>query len=359
LRTHASRIAVGFLAVVLSAQAAGGLDAGKLQEIERLVTGLMAQRRIPGLSVAVAISNQLCWSKGYGMADLENSLPARASTVYRIASISKSITAVAVMQLAEKDRLNLDAPIREYVPAFPEKPWPVTCRQLLSHQGGVRHYRDASETGNTRHYWSLAEALPLFKDDPLLFAPGSRFSYSTYGYLLLGLAVESAGKKKFVTYLNQNVFKPAGMGHTRVDDVFDVIPNRTRGYRLTRAGEIQNCLMADSSYKIPGGGLASTVGDLVQFATAVNRGTLLKPDSVKKMFARQQTTTGRLTHYGLGWYIREMDGKTLVYHNGLQPGASTLLLLSPSAQAAVAVLANLENVDLLPLALQLIMVAAR
>jgi CubicO group peptidase (beta-lactamase class C family) len=358
MRFCASRIAIGFFALVVSARAAGGLDAGKVQEIDRLVAGLMAQRKVPGVSVAVATSNQLCWSKGFGMADLENSVPARASTVYRIASISKSITAVAVMQLVEKGRLNLEAPIRQYVPAFPEKPWPITCRQLLSQQSGVRHYRDASETGSTRHYWNLADALSLFKNDPLVFTPGSRFGYSSYGYLLLGLAVERASGKRFIPYLNENIFKPAGMGHTRADDVFEVIPNRARGYRRTRAGEIQNCVLMDSSYKIPGGGLLSTVGDLAQFATALNRGALVRTGSAKALFTRQRLTTGRLTNYGLGWYIRERDGMLLAYHNGAQPGASTILLLMPSSQVAVAMLANLENVDLLPAAVQIATIAA-
>ena len=143
------------------------------------------------------------------MADVENNVPAGAGTVYRLASISKPITATAVMQLVERGRVDLDAPVWKYVPAFPVKPWPVTVRQLLCHQSGVRHYR-GDEISSTRHYVDLTEPLKIFKDDPLLFEPGTRTSYTTYGYNLLGAVVEAASGMKFADYLEANIFRPAG-----------------------------------------------------------------------------------------------------------------------------------------------------
>ena len=152
-------------------------------------------QRIPGMSIAIATRDGSIWSNGYGMADLENFVPAKASTVYRTASIAKPITAVAAMQLVESGALNLDAPIDTYVPSFPKKQWPITTRQLLGHLGGIRGYKDGAETYLTKHYWSLSEASMVFAEDPLLHEPGSKYFYSTFGYVLAGLAVEAAGKQ--------------------------------------------------------------------------------------------------------------------------------------------------------------------
>src|SRR6266446_5369500 len=212
----------------------------------------MTSKKIPGLSVAVVSDNQLRWQRGYGMADLENSVPAKAATVYRIASVAKPITAVAVMQLVERGKLDLDAPIQKYVPTFPGKPWPITTRQLLGHLSGIRNYKQnefPNQYDNTRLYSSLTEALSIFKDDPLDFEPGTKYSYTTYGYTLLGTVIEGASGMSYVDYMRENVFKPAKMSHTQADNVFDIIPNRARGYGPKVYGkfdgELRNAALAD------------------------------------------------------------------------------------------------------------------
>ena len=137
----------------------------------------MSRLGIPGLSLAVAEAGQVRHEAGFGFADVENEVPARPETVYRLASVSKPMTAVAVMKLAQDGRLDLDAPVTRYCPEFPEKPWPVTSRQLLCHQGGVRWYRP-DEQPMTRRFTSLAEGLALFADDPLAFEPGTKVLYT-------------------------------------------------------------------------------------------------------------------------------------------------------------------------------------
>ncbi|MBI1788385.1 MAG: beta-lactamase family protein, partial [Acidobacteria bacterium] len=163
---------------------AADLPAEKTRQIQQAVATEMAKHSIPGVSVAMASSSGLAWTAGFGMADLENFVPVTPSTVIRLGSISKPITAVAVMQLVEQGRIELDAPIQRYVPSFPEKPWPVTVRQLLGHLGGVRHYSGLPEVDSTRHYTELAAAFHVFRDDPLLAEPGTKYSYTTYGFNL-------------------------------------------------------------------------------------------------------------------------------------------------------------------------------
>ena len=177
---------------------AAQLAPARQQEIEKLVSQEMARQNMPGISVAVAMGGELVWSAGYGLADLENFVPAKALTMYRLASVSKPITAVAAMQLSEAGKLDLDQSIRRYVPGFPVKPWTITARHLLGHLGGIRHYENGEEINSTRHYPDMLSPLKIFQNDPLVAEPGARFHYSSYGYVLLGAAIEAAAGQRYL-----------------------------------------------------------------------------------------------------------------------------------------------------------------
>lgn len=335
------------------------------ETIKRIETGVESERKrlnIPGLSVAIAVGNQVVYSNGFGMADLENSIPAKSTTVYRTASIAKPMTAVAVMRLVEQGKLNLDAPIQKYCPAFPEKNWPVTARHLLGHLSGVRHYNARNESAGTEHFFNLADSLKTFKDDPLLFEPGTKYSYTTFGYSVLGCAIEGASGMSYEEYMREYVWKPAGMDHTRVDDHFFLIPNRARGYlklsenslaqlpphlkAQVKAGDILNAQLHDTSMKVPGGGLVSTAVDLVRFGIAVQTNKLVKPETLEQMWVSQKTKDGKETGYGLGWSIGQTEGMRLAMHNGNQAGARSELSLLPAKGSVIAIMANVSDVPL-------------
>lgn len=343
------------------------LPSETVQHIEEQITRMIDSRGIPGLSVAVAKNNRLVFAKGYGEADVENSVLVTTSTRFRTASIAKSMTAVTIMSLVEDGKLNLDAEVQTYCPEYPKKRWPLTSRQLLGHLGGVRHYKSTSETMATEHHDTLQSALQTFKDDPLIHEPGTKYLYTTFGYNLLGSVAEGAAGESFVELLKHRVFQPANMTQTAVDDHFRVIKDRSRGYirptkeRLRRigaekfltAGELYNSALHDTSMKIPGGGLLSTPSDLVRFAIAVNTGKILSSESLEKMWTSQTTTSGGSTDYGLGWRLGKRGGRQAVWHTGGQSGTSTILFLLPESGTAVAVMCNLQHVGLFPLASQI------
>ena len=310
--------------------------------IDAQVKQFMAGTKVPGLTVAVATGGQLRWSRGYGLSDVENSVPAKAATVYRTASVAKPITAVAAMQLAEQGLLDLDDAVQKYLPKFPVKPWPITTRALLAHLGGIRHYANEPEIHSTRHYANLTDPLEIFQRDPLVAEPGTAFHYTTYGYVVIGAVIEAAAGKRYSELVRERVFKPAGMMHVQSDDVYAIIPNRTRGYKLAN-GHIENCGLADTSNKIPGGGLSATAEDLVRFALAVKNGKLPKAETVKRMFEPQRLKGGRMTDYGLGWALIRDHDTALVGHSGGQQGVSTMLLMNQARGDVVAVMANLED----------------
>lgn len=323
------------------------LPAEKVKQIEALVGAEMSKQKIPGLTLAVVSGRQVRWSAGFGMQDIENNLAARAATVYRLGSISKPITAVAVMQLFERGRLDLDAPVQKYCPAFPEKQWPVTTRQVLGHLAGIRHYKSDEEFNSTRFYANVAEGLNMFKDDPLLSEPGTKYNYTTHGYSVLGCVVEGASGQKFADFVAENVFKPAAMERIRVDSVADIIPNRAQGYRITDKGVLTNSPLADNSYKVPGGGFVSTAEDLARFAVALQTDKLLKRETLELMYAPQKLKDGKETSYGLGWSVsKRPDGARAIGHSGGQQRISTFLGMQPEQGLAVVIMSNLEGARL-------------
>jgi serine beta-lactamase-like protein LACTB, mitochondrial len=316
------------------------------QTIDSLLSSYIASHHIPALSLSVVDHGEVILVKGFGQADVESGVPASGDTVYRIASLSKPITATAAMMLVESGRLDLDAPIQKYCPAFPQKPWPITARELLSHQSGIRDYRNIQETLNTRHYDNLSDALSQFASDPLEFEPGTRMQYTSYGYLLLGCVIEGASGMAFNDYMQKAVFLPARMSATRLDDVFAIIPHRARGYVLSAGGTLQNAPFVDVSNKPPGSGINSTARDMGNFLAALFAGELVSAATLERMLTPQKTRDGKSTIYGLGFFrggpLSSYRGLEEAGHGGDQQGFSSTMYLLPSRQFGVVILCNLE-----------------
>jgi CubicO group peptidase (beta-lactamase class C family) len=308
--------------------------------IDHLVMEAMHAQQVPAMTVAIASADRLVYSKAFGSADLENGVAATTETLIRTASIAKSITAVAAMTLVEAGKLELDAPVQKYCAPFPAKQWPITTRELLSHTSGIRHYNEG-EMENTRHFRWMADGFSLFATDPLLFPPGTAYQYSTYGYSVVGCAIEGASGTQFTEYVTEHVLKPAAMTHTFVDDVFEIVPHRARGYQKVH-GEVKNAVLMDSSYKIPGGGYVTTAEDLARFGQALLAGRLLRPATLTEMWTA--TKVSGADSYGLGFQIR--DGGKWLMHSGGQSGTSTRLLIIPQARLSLAILVNMDGVPL-------------
>ncbi|HEV2197719.1 MAG TPA: serine hydrolase domain-containing protein [Candidatus Acidoferrum sp.] len=346
-----------FCAAALPAQQKN-LSQEKRLAIEKAVASFMAANSVPGLSAAVVLEGEPRWSEGFGMADLENYSPATASTLFRLGSISKLISATAVLQLWERGKLDLDTPVQEYCPAFPQKEWPITTRQLLGHLGGIRHYSpdgkgDVPED-SARHFSSMRESLELFANDPLVAKPGTKFNYSTYGYTVIGCVLEGAASEKFIDYLRENVFEPAGMGQTRDDNFFAIIPHRTRWYHKDKSGIVRNAGVLDSSYKIPGGGIISSADDMAKFEAAIMADKLLKRGTRDLMWTSLKTADGKETGYGLGWGFMDKFGLHILAHTGGQQGTSTAFAVVPDRNAGVVVLCNIDDVDVNQLAMEIL-----
>ncbi|HEU0013661.1 MAG TPA: serine hydrolase domain-containing protein [Longimicrobium sp.] len=298
--------------------------------------------RLPGAAFAVGAEGRIVWSHGVGWADVRARRPACPGTRFRIGSVSKPLTAAGLMRLVQAGRLDLDAPVRRYVPSWAagEGDGP-TLRQLAGHLGGIRHYRGDEEM-SARRWGSVRESLALFDADPPVAPPGERFHYSTYGYTLLSAAMEAAAGMEFTRWMRDSVFQPLGMTRTVPDSAGGRVPDRAAFYEATASGGIVPARPVDSSYKWAGGGYLSTVEDLARFGLAHLRTGFLSAESLEQLFRSQRTVDGRPTGYGIGWYVPPEGRPAVAMHQGALLGGGAMLYIDRERGVVVAIAMNVK-----------------
>ena len=295
------------------------------------------------MSISVGKADKIVWSAGFGLADIEQNVPVRPGrTKFRIGSVAKPLTATGMAILYEKGKLDFDQPVQKYAPPFPQKRWPITVRQVAGHLAGIRHYR-GQEFLSVKHYPTVDAGLEIFKNDTLLFEPGTNYSYSSYGWNLLSAVVEGSSGEDFLPFMSKNVFRAMGMKNTVADQIDSIVVDRSRYYRL-QDGKIINCRPVDNSYKWAGGGFVSTSEDLIQFAFAYLNATILKRETIDLLWQSQKKSNGQLTHYGIGWSIgTDTQGRKWVGHGGGSVGGTTFFRIYPKQGVVIAIITNMSG----------------
>lgn len=270
--------------------------AAAIRRGEAAIRALMKLADIPGLTVAVAINGEIIWSEGFGYADLEQRVPVTSLTRFRIASVTKLMTAAAVARLHEEGKLDLDAPVQRYVPAFPDKGHVITARLLAGQLGGIRN------------------------------------------------VVEGASGQDFLTCLRERVFAPLKLRDTIPDTKAILVPHRAGFYQRSDTGHIINAPYLDSSYKWGAGGLLSTAEDVTRFGSAHLRAGFLKSETLEMLFTSQRTSDGQPTGVGIGWRsMTDLSGRRFVHHSGSQQGSRSVLLVYRDAGVVIALVTNLTG----------------
>jgi serine beta-lactamase-like protein LACTB, mitochondrial len=336
------------LLLILSAMAqATALTPDQAKAVDKAVLAEMAKQDVIGLAVGVVEGGEIVYVTGFGYADRERREPVTPGTLFRWASCSKPLTAVAVMQLVDKGTLDLDADVRTLVPEFPDKGVAVTARQLLCHQGGIVHYTNGKVVRTKREYPTahpfrdVVLALDTFKESPLVNRPGEKYSYTTHGYILLSAVVERAGKQPFSEQVRERIARPLGMTTLRPDYQWEAIPNRASGYRKVK-GAIVRSLDGDVSWKLGGGGYLSSIEDMARFARGLLRRELVSEKAEAMMWTPQALSGGKVTSYGLGFSVDGKGDRLRVAHSGSQEKTKTRMVLYPRQNSAVVVMTNCE-----------------
>jgi CubicO group peptidase (beta-lactamase class C family) len=309
-------------------------------KIDSLAGATLASGTVASLAIGVKHGDDLLVAKGYGMADLENAVPAKAETVYRIGSITKQFTAAAIMQLVEEGKIGLDDPMTRFLPDFPTQGHEVTIRHLLTHTSGIKSYTglDAWSPKITLDL-SDQELVDLFKNEPFDFAPGEQFLYNNSGYYLLGMIIAEASGEGYRDYLNDHLFEPLGLSGSYYCDERPIIPWRAEGYDAVE-GELANDEYLSMNQPGAAGALCSTVPDLLTWTEALTSGQVVSPESYAQMTTPFTLNDGSKTGYGFGLGVGNLEGNPMVSHGGGINGFVTSLARFPEADLDVVVLSN-------------------
>lgn len=311
--------------------------AGPAEESRRLARALTAGDNLPGLSVAVAVDGEIVWAEGLGWTDVESRTPVTPLTRFRLGALSKPLTAVAAALLHDRGRLDLDAPVQRYVPAYPRKQWTVTVRQLMGDVAGVHRIRgDNNDAMPSAHCASLGEAVAMLADDPLLFAPGTQHRYSIWGWVLVSAVVEGAAGEPFPRFMVRQVFEPLAMERTVVAE--------TEGLGGVGHGPGRR---PDYSCAAGAGAFLSTPTDLVRLGSAMLKPGLLRAETIAAFQTPTRLASGASTTYALGWTVKSVqlagEPVRVVSHRGSPAGGSVSLLTFPDLGLAIAAAANVTD----------------
>lgn len=345
-------------------------------KIDSIANDEIKQTGIPSIQIAIANNDSIIYSNAFGFADVENNVKADVYSKYRTASVSKWFTATLAMKLAIEKKIDLDTPIQNYCSHFPTKQWNITTRHLLRHVSGIRHYKNfekelqnaktakdsnaiehnrlKNQLGKYTRYTNSIEPLENFKKDSLLYKPNTNWSYSSFGYRLLGCVLSNVMNMSLENSLKQYIFEPTKMKHTINDDSYAIINHRVSGYRLLKNKKIRRANMRDVSENLPAGGHLSTAEDLVKFAQAFNQEKFFSNKVIKQMQIPYLNNNKTYTpswrdaipakeKYGYG-LMTFNDKKVKRYgHTGRQAGASSIVITIPSKGIHIAVLTNVKG----------------
>ncbi|MFT5452727.1 MAG: CubicO group peptidase (beta-lactamase class C family) [Enterobacterales bacterium] len=297
----------------------------------------------PGASLIVVKDGKIIFENGYGLADVEDNLSVSSKHVFRLGSITKQFTAVAILMLAQEGKLSLDDDLLKYVPDYPVHDQKITIKNLLSHTSGIFNYTNMKEWLPVwRKDYSVDEMIDFFKDQPTDFNPGEEWNYSNSGYFLLGKIIEVASGMSYEQFIEEKIFKALGMKNSYYDHVAEIIPNRASGYSMGDQG-VENAAYISMTQPYSAGSLASTVKDLALWDTALYTEQLVSQALLEEAWTDFKLNNAEKSYYGYGWSISELQGKKAIEHSGGIHGFSTFGIRLPEDKIYVAILTNSDS----------------
>lgn len=343
---HAIGLAAALLAVcswapALTAHAAGPLSGPVSAAIHQVMSHVRPNG--PGLALAVVQRGRVAFKGSRGLADVARRAPITSRTVFDLASCSKQFTAMATMVAAQRGMLRLDDAIRRFVPEIPvyDASRPITVTHLLHMTSGLPIYTDFLDDLDGVHNVDVARRVGKRK---LMFPTGSRHQYNNTDYALLALIVERAAKKPFAAFMQEAVFRPAGMSQTMVlDDPHKAVPNRCQGYTPGRGQRFEAC--REDTYVVGDGQVFTTLDDMIKWEQALRGNTLVKRDMQRKAFVSGRLSNGEETGYGFGWFVSEDDDVHFLSHEGNWTGTNTYISRDLVEDVSLILLSNNDAMD--------------
>lgn len=294
----------------------------------------------PGCAALVAVKGQIIYKKAFGMADIELEVPMQPDMVFRIGSITKQFTAVAILQLMEQGKLKLDDEITKFIPDYPTNGHVITIEHLLTHTSGIKSYTNVKEFGKlSRTDMKPEEVVDLIKSQPMEFAPGTKWNYNNSGYFLLGYIIEKITGKTYQEYLDENIFKPLGMTQSLYGNDITIVKKRASGYGPGKDGVV-NAEFLSMLLPYAAGSILSTVEDLFKWNQALHSYRLVKKETLDRAFSEYKLLNGKGTSYGYAWFLSGLQGSPTIEHGGGINGFLTNAIYIPKEDVFVALFSN-------------------
>jgi CubicO group peptidase (beta-lactamase class C family) len=294
----------------------------------------------PGAGVLVVKDGQVVASRSYGLADVDQRTPASDATNYRLASLSKQFTATAMMLLVRDGRLRLDDRVSDLLPGMPAHGRDVTIRHLLTHTSGLWAYEDFVPRGQTEQVKDRDVPALIQRAESLYFAPGSTHRYSNTGYALLALIVERLSGQPYAKFLEERIFRPAGMrGTVAFETGISTVPNRAFGYSI-RNNAVVPSDQSSTSAVLGDGGVYSSLRDMLAWDRALDARMILLEDELRQAWTPMVLSDGTVSRYGFGWFVDREDGTLRLSHHGETSGFTNFILKYPERRLTVLVLTN-------------------
>lgn len=311
--------------------------------VDDYVQATMKAGKIPGVSIVVRRDGQVIKSRGYGFANLEHQVPATEDTIYQSGSMGKQFTAAGILLLVEDGKLSLDDRLAKFYPDGPPSWHRITIRQLLAHTSGIKDYSDEYDMHKA---YTEAEQVAIAKTIPLDFEPGTQWSYSNTGYLMLGALTSKLAGKHWSEFQSERIFKPLGMTTARMISEADIIPHRAAGYEADDKGEPKNQAWVAPEVNTTGdGALYFSAKDLAAWDAALDAQNFMSPEHFKAWWTPVTLANGTTYPYGFGWAVQEQRGHALIEHGGAWQGFRTGIVRYPEQRVSVSVLANSNEAD--------------
>lgn len=309
--------------------------------VDTLMTALLTRTQVAGISLSVRQAGKMIYAKGFGYADVAAQIPMKPTSQVRTASVAKVITTTALGKLATAGKLDLDAPLKTYLPDLAAPYADLTTRQIAGHTAGIPH-RPTSQKATKKHYTEVREMAKLVEVAPLLFEPGTKYQYSTMGYNLLAALIEAISGKRYVDYLDEDIFGPLNMNQTFPENLAKLSEADTKSYYLKNGKLLLDKKLQDGSYKLAGAGFRSTSQDLAKMMDAYANG-FLSQEVVQMMFTSNALTNGTSTQVGMGWRLnKDLGNRSTIEHAGSWQGARTVIVYYPASQLTVSIMINTQ-----------------
>lgn len=295
----------------------------------------------PGAAVMIIHNKQVIYQKGFGLANVEENIKVSAISNFRLASISKQFTAMAVLQLIEQGKLSLDLTINEIFPEFPTHGKTISIKDLLRHTSGLIDYESLVPEEQTEQVSDLDVLNMMMKQEAAYFPAGEKYQYSNSAYAMLAIIVEKISSQTFSDYLQQHIFNPAKMQSSLAyDKSRHTIENRAYGYSIGESGDIQRTDQSVYSAVLGDGGIYSNLNDLYLWDQALYRYNLLNKQLMTESLVDQENNSGEDINYGYGWRLENYRSLSVKYHTGISKGFRNVIYRIPNEQFTVVILTN-------------------